>query len=131
VRLKASSMLTDCLYRCWWKHIVLWVFSFFFSSLLPFALVLTISLSFPPSFLLCHLAAVFKVQCGGKQVFDMKPVCVCLKFLLSEMWSRIASFPAFICFFHDTDWMLFYGTFGYSYELQFTPTLRVPPCFCS
>lgn len=99
--LKASSMHTDCLYRCWWKPIVLWVFSFFFSSLLPFALVLTISLSFPPSFLLCHLAAVFTVQYAGKQVFDMKPVCVCVcaRFLLSEMWSQIASFPAFIYVF--------------------------------
>lgn len=71
---------------------MLWVFSFFFSPLLPFALTLTISLSFPPSFLLCHLAAVFTVQCAGKQVFDMKPVCVCARF-----FPQIASFPAFIC----------------------------------
>lgn len=125
MRLKASSMHMDCLYRCWWKPIVLWDFSFFFSSLLAFALVLTISLSFPPSFHRCHLAAVFTVQCAGKQVFDIRPcVCVCVC-KISSFWNMILTclFPSIrlhICvpvyvrcivvvFFHDTDWMHFYG----------------------
>lgn len=126
---------------------MLWVFSFFFSSLLAFALVLTISLSFPPSFHLCHLAAVFTVQCAGKQVFDVRPcVCVCK---ISSFRNMILTclFPSIclcICvpvyvrfivvvFFHDTDWMHFYGMGREmcSYEQQLTLTIHVPPFFCS
>ncbi len=38
-----------------------------------------------------------------------------------------------VVFFHDTDWMHFYGMGREmcSYEQQLTPTIHVPPFFCS
>lgn len=74
-------------------------------------------------------------------------LCVCARFLLSEMWSLsqhssvclcvyvFVRFNSVLCLFflpwHWLDAILWQGREIRSYEQQLTPTIHVPPCFCS